>query len=104
MPRTNPLKYILLSALVCLLPWQSALLAAPPEGMPDKAAVARQHADSPPAADDPSQFAVVGGRGPKHCAMAIGVMIGGAIGFWGNPILGASVLRFGLMATALHCG
>ena len=105
MPSSHPLKHILLSAITCLLPLQPASLAAPSAGAPisDKSTVAAPHAEAASEINDTSRFEVIGGRGPKHCALAVGVMIGGAIGFWGNPIFGASLLRFGLMAAVTHC-
>ena len=44
-----------------------------------------------------------GGRGPEHCALSIGIFLGGALGFWVNPFLGTQAMRLGLMASVLHC-
>lgn len=44
-----------------------------------------------------------GGRGPEHCALSVGIFLGGALGFFANPFLGTAVMRLGFMAAALHC-
>jgi len=44
-----------------------------------------------------------GGRGAEHCALSIGIFLGGALGFWVNPFLGTQAMRLGLMASVLNC-
>jgi hypothetical protein len=51
--------------------------------------------------DDPQ--AANGGRGPTHCGLAFGLMIGGALGSLTNPIVGFAFIRFGMIAASMHC-
>jgi hypothetical protein len=53
--------------------------------------------------DASSLASLRGGRGPEHCALSIGIFLGGALGFWVNPFLGTQAMRFGLMASVLNC-
>ena len=106
MTNTNPLKHILLSMLLILPTLQPTLLTAQQNDlmMSEEPMTTSEPAAASVVAEARHLSEVIGGRGPEHCALAIGVMIGGAFGFWGNPILGVAVLRFGLMASTLHCG
>ena len=99
------LKPMLLSTLVCLLPQQTTLAASQMQSaaLPDNPASTASCDAAPESIANPAAAEAIGGRGPQHCALALGVMLGGAIGFWANPLLGGTVLRFGLMATVLHC-
>ena len=97
-------KRLLLCTLACLLPLQAPGTAAQqehPRSIDASIGTDAKHQTQPTMTDLAPEAS--GGRGAQHCALAIGVILGGAIGFWANPFLGTNVMRFGLMATVLHC-
>jgi hypothetical protein len=49
----------------------------------------------------PSQLR--GGRGHQHCALSVGIVLGGLLGLTVNPLLATQVIRLGLIASGLHC-
>jgi hypothetical protein len=84
--------------VLCALAAVAASRTGPPPA-PRATAVSTQ----PLSIRDGTTAALQGGRNPEHCALSVGIFLGGAMGFWVNPFLGVQAMRLGLMASVLHC-